>query len=264
MKNTARLFRARAVSSNQHSQARKKFGLERRGEWGALHARTHSAREEIAETDAGAGVIKGNFSRLSFFCERIGRDSPLRCKTIKIYCKTINTCSESSSRNLFQATMKSSSTIFLQVVIVALGVGALAFMLWEPHIEGRNANATFFEIYFKDPFLAYVYIASIAFFVALYQAFKLLGYVRQEKVFSLESVGALRTIKYCALALVGFIAGAEAYIFIAVRGKDDIAGGVAIGLVLIFASVVVATAAAVFERLLQTAVELKSENDLTV
>ena len=160
--------------------------------------------------------------------------------------------------------MKRGSTIFLQVVIVLIGIGALALLLWEPHIEGRNAHATLFEIYFKDPFLAYVYIASVAFFVALYQAFKLLGYVRQEKVFSLESVGALRTIKYCALALVGFIAGAEAYIFIAVRGKDDIAGGVAIGLVLIFASVVVATAAAVFERLLQTAVELKSENDLTV
>ena len=71
--------------------------------------------------------------------------------------------------------MKRSSTIFLQVVIVLIGVGALAFMLREPHIEGRNAHVTLFEIYFKDPFLAYAYIASIPFFVALYQAFKVLG-----------------------------------------------------------------------------------------
>ena len=70
-----------------------------------------------------------------------------------------------------------SSTIFLQVVIVLIGIGALALMLWEPHIEGRNAHATLFEIYFKDPFLAYAYIASIPFFVALYQAFKVLEYV---------------------------------------------------------------------------------------
>ena len=160
--------------------------------------------------------------------------------------------------------MKRGSTIFLQVVIVALGLGALAILLWEPHLEGRNAGATFFEIYFKDPFLAYAYIASIAFFVALFQAVKLLGYIRQNKVFSLYSVKALRTIKFCALALVGFIAGAEAYIFVAVRGKDDIAGGVAIGVVLIFLSVVIATAAAVFEKLLQNAVDIKSENDLTV
>lgn len=160
--------------------------------------------------------------------------------------------------------MKRGATVFLQVVVVAFGIGALAFMLSEPHLEGRNVNATFFEIYFKDPFLAYVYSASIAFFVGLYQAFRLLGYIGQNKVFSLNSVKALRTIKYCALALVGFIAGAEAYIFIAVRGKDDIAGGVVIGLVLMFVSVVIASAAGVFERLLQNAVDIKSEHDLTV
>ena len=68
-------------------------------------------------------------------------------------------------------------TIFLQAVIVLIGIGALALMLWEPHIEGRNAHATFFEIYFKDPFLAYAYLASIPFFVALYQVFKVLGYI---------------------------------------------------------------------------------------
>jgi hypothetical protein len=160
--------------------------------------------------------------------------------------------------------MKKSSTMFLQVVILLIGIGALALLLWEPHIEGRNAHATLFQIYFNDPFLAYAYIASIAFFVALYQAFKLLGYVGRGDVFSQRSVKALRTIKYCSMSLVGFLLGAEAYFFLVQRGKDDIAGGVMMGLFLIFVSVVVATAAAVFERTLQSAVELKSENDLTV
>ncbi len=161
--------------------------------------------------------------------------------------------------------MKKSSIIFLQIVVVALGVGTLALMVWAPHLEGRNVNATLFEIYFKDPFLAYVYITSVTFFVALHQAFKLLGYVGQNKVFSHNSVKALRTIKYCALSLIGFLAGAEAYFFVVQRGKgDDIAGGVMVGLAMIFISVVVATAAAVFEKTLQGAVELKSENDLTI
>ncbi len=160
--------------------------------------------------------------------------------------------------------MKRSSTIFLQIVIVLIGIGALALMLWEPHLEGRNAHATPFEIYFKDPFLAYAYTASIAFFVALYQAFKLLGYIGANQVFSQRSVKALRTIKYCALALIAFIVGAEAFFFVIQRGKEDIAGGVMIGLFMIFVSAVAATAAAVFERLLQSAVEIKSENDLTV
>lgn len=162
------------------------------------------------------------------------------------------------------AGMRKGSTVFLQAVIVLMGVGSLALLLWEPHLEGRNVHATTFEIYFKDPFLAYMYTASIAFFVALYQAVKLLGYVGNGEVFSRSAVKALRTIKRCALILIGFLLGAEAYFFIVMSGKDDIAGGVMMGLALIFLSSVVGTAAAVFERTLQSAVDLKSENDLTV
>ncbi len=158
--------------------------------------------------------------------------------------------------------MKKGSAIFLQVVIVLVGMGALALMLWEPHVEGRNAHATLFEIYFKDPFLAYAYVASIAFFVALYQAFKVLGYSRQNKVFTPEAVKALRTIKFCAIAIIGFVVGAE--IFIMLQTGEDRAGGVFMGILIAFGSVVVAAAAAVFERILQQAVDLKSENDLTV
>jgi len=161
--------------------------------------------------------------------------------------------------------MKKSSIIFLQAVIVLIGIGALALMLLEPHIEGRNAHATLFQIYFNDPFLAYAYIASVAFFVGPFQAFKVLGYAGKNKIFSREAVKALRTIKYCAMALVAFILGAEGYLFVVQRRvEEDIAGGVMMGLVMIFISVVVATAAAVFERLLQNAVDIKSENDLTV
>src|SRR5512146_2881883 len=158
--------------------------------------------------------------------------------------------------------MKKSSTIFLQVVIVLIGIGALALLLWEPHIEGRNAHATLVQIYFHDPFLAYAYTASIAFFAALYQAFKVLGYVRQNRVFSQEAVKALRTIKFSAIAIIGFVAGAE--IFIMFNNSDDRAGGVFMGVLITFGAVVIATAAAMFERILENAVAIKSENDLTV
>lgn len=147
--------------------------------------------------------------------------------------------------------MKRGLAILLQVAIILIGISALVLMLWEPHLEGRNAHATFFQIYFNDLFLAYAYIASIAFFTALYQAFKLSGYMGRNEVFSQRSVKALRTIKYCAITLIAFVVGAEAYFWIAMRGKDDIAGGVAIGFFVIFVSAVVATVAAVFERILQ-------------
>ena len=158
--------------------------------------------------------------------------------------------------------MKRGSTIFLQVVIVLIAIGALALLLWEPHIEGRNAHATLFEIYFKDPFLAYAYIGSIPFFVALYQAFKVLGFAGQNKIFSPEAVKALRTIKYCALAIIGFVA--VSIIFMIFGDRDDRPAGVFMRILITFPSVVVATAAAMFERVLQNAVDIKSENDLTV
>src|SRR5918995_429958 len=120
--------------------------------------------------------------------------------------------------------MNRGSILFLKAVLVLIGIGALALMLWEPHIEGRNAHATPFEIYFKDPFLGYAYVGSVPFFVALYQGFKVLGYAGQNKVFSQEAVKALRTIKFCAIAMIGFVAGAE--IWILSIDSDDRAGGV--------------------------------------
>ena len=159
--------------------------------------------------------------------------------------------------------MKRSSTIFLQIVIVLIGIGALALMLWEPHIEGRNAHATLFEIYFKDPFLAYAYIASIPFFIALYHAFKVLEYVRHNKTFSQATVKALRTIKYCAIAIIGFVAVSVIFIMFQ-ADKDDRPAGIFMRILIAFPSIVIATAAAMFERILQNAVDIKSENDLTV
>ena len=98
--------------------------------------------------------------------------------------------------------------------------------------------------------------------MALYQAFKVLGYVGQNKVFSAAAVRTLRTIKYCAVAIVGFVAIGE--IFIMLGNSDDRAGGVFMGILITFSSMVIATAMAVVERVLQNAVDIKSENDLTV
>jgi hypothetical protein len=143
-----------------------------------------------------------------------------------------------------------------------IGIAALAFMLWEPQIEGINAQATQFEVYFKDLFLAYAYVASIPFFLALFQAFKLLGFAGQNQVFAPAAVKALRTMKYCGLTMLGFVI--VSVVFMPFADPDDRPPGVMIRLVLAFGSIVIATAAAIFERLLQHAVDMKSESDLTV
>ncbi len=160
-----------------------------------------------------------------------------------------------SMNRLIQASdLKRFSTLFLQAVIMLVAIAALAFMLWEPQLEGRNAHATLFEIYFKDPFLAYTYVASIPFFMALYQTLKVLRYAGQNKVFSPATMKALRTIKHCALSIIGFVAVGE--IFIMLSKSDDRAGGVFIGILISFGAIVVASAAVMFEKILQNGVDL--------
>lgn len=158
--------------------------------------------------------------------------------------------------------MKFGATVFLRAVLVLLGIGVLAFLLVEPHYEGVNAHATFFEIYFEDPFLAYMYVAAIPFFVGLYHAIRLLALAGRGNEFSPSAVRSVRMIKYCAIALMGFVVGAE--IIIVSHESDDHAGGVMMGVFIFFVSLVVASAMTVLERVLQNAVEMKSENDLTV
>jgi hypothetical protein len=158
--------------------------------------------------------------------------------------------------------MNRGSIWFLKAVLVLMGIGALALMLWEPQIEGRNAHATQFEIYFTDSFLAYVYVASIPFFVALYQAFKVLGFAGQNTVFSPAAVRSVWIIKCCAIAIIGLVA--VSVLFMVNGDPDDRPAGVFMRILITFPSIVVATAMAVLERVLQNAVDIKSENDLTV
>lgn len=158
--------------------------------------------------------------------------------------------------------MKRSSTFFLKVVILLVAVGVLAGMIWFPQTEGRATHLDLISIY-TDPFIIYGYLASVPFFVGLYQAFKLLNLIDANTAFSQKAVNTLKNIKSAALSLIGFIALAEVYIRFFAHG-DDPAGPTALGILASFAAIVIATAAAVFQRLLQNAVDIKSENDLTV
>jgi hypothetical protein len=146
--------------------------------------------------------------------------------------------------------MKPSSALLVQIAIVLIGLGALAFLLGAPHVEGRNAHATVFEIYFKDPFLAFVYVGSTPFFYALHRAFGLFGRVRQTGAFAADSVEALRTIKRCAITLLGFVAVGLIIILRSSDG-DDRPAGVFMSLLVAVPAAVIAIAAAKFARHLQ-------------
>tara|TARA_R110002049_G_scaffold4504_7_gene31325 strand:+ start:2243 stop:2722 length:480 start_codon:yes stop_codon:yes gene_type:complete len=159
--------------------------------------------------------------------------------------------------------MKRYSIIFLQAVIVIISIVALFILVRFPLTEGRAEKLDLFSIYF-DPFILYGYASSIAFFVALYKAFILLGYIAKDKLFTLNSIKTLRSIKYCALILCVSMVTAGIFIRIFHNKEDDPAGFLAICIMIIFISITVAITMAVLEKILQNAVDLKSENELTI
>ncbi len=156
--------------------------------------------------------------------------------------------------------VKHFSIIFLQIVIVLTGLAALTILIWLPLTEGRATNSDLFSVY-SDPFIIYGYVASAIFFITLYKAFKLLGYIREDKAFTLNSVKTTKSIKYCAIVLGILIIAAGLYIKIFHHKDDDPAGFLAICIVTAFISIVIAAVTEVFEKILQNGIKIKSASE---
>lgn len=154
--------------------------------------------------------------------------------------------------------MKGSSTLFLKALVILIGIFVFAFFALVIPDEVDFANTGMFL-----PFLLVMYASTIPFYFALYQTFMLLNYVDAGTAFSSLSVKALHYIKYSAIVF-GLLYGACLPLLFQVAQSEDAPGVGAIGLILTLSPVVIATFAAVLQRILHDALKLKSENDLTV
>lgn len=151
-------------------------------------------------------------------------------------------------------------TLFLKVVIFLIGIPILALCLFGLPFVVKEAADAYWMI---KPILIVMYVTAIPFFAALYQAWKLLSYIDKNIAFSEISVKALKIIKYCASSISVLYAAIMPFVYLLAE-MDDAPGAIVIGLVIIFASIVIAVFAAVLEKLLKTAIDIKSENDLTI
>lgn len=154
--------------------------------------------------------------------------------------------------------MQSGSTIILRGAVSLIALITLAMCVFALPAGIASDQTDYYR-----PILIGMYLPAVPFFLALYQTLKLLGYIDKNQAFSALSAKALMIIKYCALTITGLYAAGMPYIYYAAE-EDDAPGVILIGLVIIFASFVIATAAAVLQKLVQHAVAIKSENDLTV
>jgi len=155
-------------------------------------------------------------------------------------------------------------TLFLKITVILMGVPVLALCIFLVPMLGNIAAKLLPDfVYIKHLVSTIFYASAIPFYFALYQAFKLLLYIDQNKAFSELSVKSLRKIKYCAITISSLhvLVLPLFYLFAEV---DDAPGVIFIGMVVPFASMVIAVFAAVLQRLLQEAINIKSENDLTI
>ena len=163
--------------------------------------------------------------------------------------------------------MKRGTTLFLKIAVILIGIPVLALcILLLPQIASEAYEAAgrgwgFTNVIYV--ILTVMYSSVIPFYFALYQTYKLLSYIDKNQAFSELSVRSLKQIKYCAMTISGLYVVALPFVFI-IAEIDDAPGLVIVGMIPIFASMVIAVFAAVLQRLLQEAIFIKSENDLTV
>ncbi|MCL6586292.1 MAG: DUF2975 domain-containing protein [Anoxybacillus sp.] len=159
--------------------------------------------------------------------------------------------------------VKRGSTTFLKGIIFLAGIAVLALCVFLVPRMASFAGKMYPNIApMKYLVFLVMYGAAVPFYFALYQAFRLLQYIDKNRAFSELSVKALKNIKCCAFTISGLYAlGLPLFRFIA-RKVDPPIGLIAF--VILFASLVIAVFADILQRLLQEAINIKSENDLTV
>lgn len=160
--------------------------------------------------------------------------------------------------------MKRVTTLFLKIAVILMGIPVLALCIFlVPEIG--NFAAELYPDFSAIKYLVYIdlYATAIPFYYALYQALKLLSYIDKNKAFSDLSVKALKTIKYCAITISSlYIIGMP--LFYLIGEKDDAPGVILLGMAMVFASMVIAVFAGVLQMLLKEAIDIKSDNDLTI
>lgn len=160
--------------------------------------------------------------------------------------------------------MKKGSTLFLKLAVIMIAIPILALCVYGLPTIVKNSMLHPWELNrYLYGIIGGMYVSVLPFFYALFQAMKLLGYIDKNNAFSFDSVLALNRIKWSGLSISAIYIVLMPLFYI-IGELDDAPGVIVVGMVFTFAPAVVAVFAAVLQRLLKEAVEIKAENELTV
>lgn len=160
--------------------------------------------------------------------------------------------------------MAQGSTLFLRAAIAGMGLAVVGLcILILPAVYREWANEYPNVAYLRFPVLAWLLATTVPFFIASFQGLKLLNLIDKNQAFSAAAVRTLSVIKYCALTLGGLYALILPLVHYMTQ-EEDAPGLMIIGLTFTGGPIVVGVFMALLQRLFQNAVDIKSENDLTV
>ncbi|WP_342387372.1 DUF2975 domain-containing protein [Salinicoccus bachuensis] len=158
--------------------------------------------------------------------------------------------------------MKRGLSLFLKTALVCMALPVLTGTVVMISFLLRNPVNSDYALMLY-PISIGALLSVLPYLSALYQSFRLLNYIDRDDAFSGLSVSALQKIKLSAFLFSVLYILIAPFVYIAAEVSDT-PELIIMGMVPIFASLVIAVFAAVLQKLLHEIINIESENELTV
>lgn len=163
--------------------------------------------------------------------------------------------------------MKQKSTLLLKAAVILMGIPVMVsavILLLQIGVTAFSEAMNGATLgYIVLGILAIIYLSMIPYYASLVQAYKLLTYIDHQEAFSDLSVASLKKIKQFAFVISGLYIVMLPLVAV-IAQWDDAPGLMIVGVLPAFTAFIIAIFAAVLERLLTEAIEMKKENELTI
>lgn len=158
--------------------------------------------------------------------------------------------------------MRKASTLFLRLIIALFGVVILAICIYIVPKLG-NIVGLYYSNGWKMIVLGCLYGAAFPCFWALYHTWNILNYIDRQEAFTHNSTAALTHIKLSAIAISMIHAMLLPFAY-GIAEVEDAPGLIILVGIIPGAAMVIAVFAAVLQRLLVEALQIKQDNELTI
>ena len=151
---------------------------------------------------------------------------------------------------------------WLKFIFVGVGIcGAAVYLYILPELERRmvQQHPDLYRAY--HPWLVLICITAIPCYIALVLAWKIAGQIGRDKSFSMENASYLKWISVLAAGTAGYFFVGNVILLILNMNPIEM---VIRSLLVCFAGVAVAVAAAALSHLVMKAAELQEQSDLTI